>query len=106
MDYIDDIAGGLFTYDGTIFDYEWAVIGDPVDFFLANCSRKDELYLAIHIDKSTKEPVYEPSSERVAEAYDFEEMFDWSSFYDEVLYNETPMLVYAGEYDQRDGPLT
>jgi hypothetical protein len=34
MDYIDEVAGGLFTYDGTIFDYDWNPIGDPVDDFL------------------------------------------------------------------------
>lgn len=62
MDYIDDVAGGLFTYDGTIFDYDWAPIGDPVDYFLSNCSRKDELYAAIHISDSYKEPIYEPGS--------------------------------------------
>ena len=37
MDYIDKQAGGLFTYDGTIFNYDWDPIGDPVDFFLQNC---------------------------------------------------------------------
>jgi len=85
MDYIDEIAGGLFTYDGTIFDYDWNPIGDPVDYFLANCTKRKDLYTALHIDKSTKVPIYEPSSERVAEAYDFEEMIDWSSYYDKSI---------------------
>ena len=106
MDYIDEVAGGLFTYDGTIFDYDWNPIGDPVDNFLANCAKKADLYMAIHIDMSTKVPIYEPGSERVGEAYDFEEMIDWSSFYDKSIYEGMKMIVYAGEFDQRDGPVT
>lgn len=50
--------------------------------------------------------MYEPDSHRVAEAYDFEEMLDWSSFYDGSLERGMKLLVYAGEYDARDGPVT
>lgn len=40
MNFIDEIAGGLFTYDATIFDYDWNPISNPVDFFLANCTKR------------------------------------------------------------------
>jgi len=66
MDYVDTVAGGLFTYDGSIFDYDWNPIEDVVSNFLASCGKKDKLYQAIHIDKSTKTPIFEWSSDKVA----------------------------------------
>lgn len=106
MDYIDDVAGGLYTYDGSIFAYDWNPIGKPVDDLLGDCTQKDALYKAIHIEMSTKVPIYEHGSSRVAQAYDFEEMLDWTPFYDKSLDRKMRMIVYAGEFDQRDGPLT
>lgn len=85
LSYIVEIGGNILTYNANIFDYEWAAIEDPVNSFLANCSRKEDLYKAIHIENSTKVPVYEPSSGRVAKAYEYEEMLDWSKYYDEVM---------------------
>jgi len=64
------------------------------------------LYQALHINQSTKVPIYEPGSGRVADAYDYEEMIDWSPFYDMIIGSNHPVIVYAGEYDQRDGPVT
>ncbi len=43
-----------------------------MDDFLTKCKKKDLLYKAIHIEKSTKDPVYEDSSSRVDAAYAFE----------------------------------
>ena len=73
---------------------------------LSSSNKVKDIYKAIHIDKSYKEPIYEKSSGRVAEAYDFEEMMDWTPFYDKSLDKKMKLIVYAGEYDQRDGPLT
>ncbi len=107
MDYIDELAGGLFTYDARIFDSDWKPIGAVMDDFLINSKKKEQLYKAIHIDKSTKTPVFEHSSAKVAEAYDFEEMTDYTDWYDlNFFYNKVPIIIYAGEWDQRDGPST
>lgn len=106
MDYIDDVAGGLFTYDARIFDVDWAPIGAVMDDFLIRSAKKDQLYKAIHIDKSTKVPVFQHSSQEVAQAYDFEEMTDYTDWYDQVFSSKIPILLYAGEWDQRDGPST
>ena len=57
MDYIDEVAGGLFTYDARIFDYDWTK-GPIMDDFLTNSGKKNELYKAIHIDQSTKVPIF------------------------------------------------
>lgn len=106
MNYIDKVAGGLFTYDGSIFDYDWDPIEQVVSDFLSNCGKKKELYIALHVDKSNKDPVFEFSSDRVADAYDYEEMLDWSSWYDKLLSTSIKFIVYAGEYDQRDGSVS
>lgn len=36
--YIDEIAGGMFGFDATIFDYDWNPIEETLDNFLVNCS--------------------------------------------------------------------
>lgn len=33
-------------------------------------------------------------------------MMDWSSWYDECIAWDNNVLIYSGEFDQRDGPLT
>lgn len=30
-------------------------------------------------------------------------MLDWSQFYDQVI-GEVPIIIYGGEFDERDGP--
>jgi hypothetical protein len=39
MDYIHAVSGGLFEYDGRIFDYDWNPIEDVVNVFLNNATR-------------------------------------------------------------------
>ncbi|CDW71101.1 serine carboxypeptidase [Stylonychia lemnae] len=106
MDYIDSLAGGVSTYDASQFDYDWSILEQPVFDFLGNSKQKGKLYTALHIDKSYKSPIYESSSQNVYEAYAYEEMIDWTSFYDRALQRKMRLIIYAGEYDQRDGPLT
>ena len=79
VDYIKKVSGGVFTFDATQFNYEWQPI---VDDFLANCTQKDMLYEALHIDQSTKIPMFEDGSQRVSDAYQYELYLDWSRFYD------------------------
>lgn len=66
---------------------------------LGNSAKKADIYKAIHIDKSYKDPIYEKGSSRVGEAYDYEEMMDWTPFYDKSLDRGMKLIVYAGEYD-------
>lgn len=65
MDYIDEVAGGLFTYDARIFDYDWTK-GKIMDDFLTISGKSSELYKAIHIDKSTKNPKFQHSNPDVS----------------------------------------
>lgn len=96
MDYIDDVAGGLFTYDGRIFDYDWAPIGAIMDDFLLISGKKEELYKALHVDKSTKNPVWQHSSPEVSQAYRFEQMTDYTYWYDRMFDEKFKVLLYAG----------
>lgn len=89
----------MFTYDGSIFEYDWDPVEAPLNDMLVNSGQVKAIYTAIHIDKSTKTPVYESSSGRVAENYDYEEMIDWTPFYDKALRAGMKLIVYAGEYD-------
>ena len=106
MDYIDDMAGKLFTYDGTIFDEDWNRVEQPVKDYLSTLNKKsDDLYKAIHVADSKKKPIFEMESAAVDKAYAAETMLDWSPYYDKII-GDVHILVYSGEYDQRDGPLT
>ncbi len=63
MNYIDDMAGGLFTYDGTIFEVDWDAQQKVVENYLGTQnSKSNELYSSIHIDQSTKSPKFEMNS--------------------------------------------
>ena len=39
------------------------------------------------------------------QAYSWEELLDYSKYYDSNLDQGNPILVFTGEYDQKDGPL-
>lgn len=53
-------------------------------------------------------PVFEPSSDRVGAAFYADQMIDYSAFYDSFTngQNGPNFLVYAGQWDNRDGPVT
>ena len=67
-----------------------------------------ELLKALHADVSNKEPKWQRGNENVYNAIEPEEYIDWTHFYDDMLTlnGGIDVLVYAGHYDQQDGPLT
>ena len=103
MSYISSISGGVFSYDSRIFSYDWDPIEDPVTQVLVNSSRVDELYKAIHIDNSFKDPKFEFSSANVSLGYRTNNMEDYSRFYNYLIDENYPFLVMAGEFDGKDG---
>ncbi|CDW77081.1 serine carboxypeptidase [Stylonychia lemnae] len=104
MTYINDIAGGVFKYDSRIFIYDWSPVEQVVYDFLQKSNRVQELYMALHIEKSTKVPIYEPQSDAVAQAYNYEVMVDYTSIIDDVLSADINVIIFAGEWDQGCGP--
>ncbi len=70
--YIDDMAGGVYTYDARTYDSDWNQIESVVTDYLTKSGKVNDLYKAIHVDKSTKKPVFEMESQAVADAYAYE----------------------------------
>lgn len=106
MGYIRAVSAGIFDYDARIFSYDWDPIEDEFNNFMNTCTQSAALYEAIHISQSPKRPYYTPSSYEVAMAYDSEEMDDYTWIYNELLIRGLPILIYAGEFDIKDGPRT
>ncbi|CDW84139.1 kex1 protein precursor [Stylonychia lemnae] len=105
LDYIQDVSGDVLSYDARIFTYDQNKITAPYIKYLSQSGRKAELYSAIHIEKSTKVPIWEKKNQQVANALNSESMFDSTNWFD-MLYEDKPVLIYAGQWDQRDGPST
>ena len=64
--------------------------------------KSDELYKALHIDSSPKNPKFLSGNQNVYQAIAPEEYIDWTHFYDDALTlnGGVDLLVYAGNYDQ------
>ena len=67
--------------------------------YLTVSAKVDQIYTAIHVDKSTKEPVFEMSSDKVGDAFNGDMMIDYSNVYEKLIEAKLPVLVYAGEFD-------
>lgn len=104
MDYINTVSGGVFAYDGRIFDQDWNAVEQPYVDMLSISSQKSLIYELIHIDDSTKEPVFNgEGSDSVAEGYRSDNLVDYSSYYNELIEKKYPLIVMAGEFDMQDG---
>lgn len=91
-----------------IFGYEWDAVEAPViNYFSDKNTNNVTLYTAIHVENSTKVPVFEMGSEAVDEAMVFDNLLNYVDYY-EVLVNNysSPILIYDGEFDARDGAWT
>lgn len=59
----------------------------------------------INVANSTKTPIFEMESSRVADALASDNLVDYSYLYQNLINNGLPILVYAGEFDAKDGPI-
>ncbi len=84
LNYLTSVSGKVLSFDAREFTYDWAKIKNPSDDYLGTNAKLEELYASIHIDQSTKEPIYEKSSERVAEGYANDAILDYSNWYDKM----------------------
>lgn len=64
------------------------------------------IYDAIGVGGSTKTPVFEMSSSAVGEAFVMDNLLDYSNYVEKLIQAESPVLIYAGEFDAQDGPKT
>jgi len=99
------MSRGVHTNDARYFNYDVKEnLELPFKFFL-KASRKDEFYQAIHIDWSTKDPVF-CSGEgciEVKRALAPDRMSSYISLYSSLISKKLPILVYFGQEDMRDG---
>ena len=64
------------------------------------------MYENIHVSASTKSPVFEMGSSAVGDAFVLDNLLDYSSYVEELISRQLPVLIYAGEFDAQDGPKT
>lgn len=103
------VGGDAFGYDMRIFGYDWDKQEAPVlDYFNSDKNTKSAtLFTDIHVSGSTKVPVFEMGSDAVDAAMVFDNLLNYVSYY-EMLINDfqSPILIYDGEFDARDGAFT
>ena len=58
MDYIDDVSGGVLSYDARTFDQDWDKVQNPYIYYLSAMPEKETLYQLLHIADSPKVPIY------------------------------------------------
>ena len=103
MGYISSISGGVFAYDQRIFGADWDPIEDPVTNYFSSDYQSAADYSTIntniHVADSTKNPIFEMSSEAVGEAFVMDNLLDYSKYIEKLIERESPVLIYAGEFD-------
>lgn len=108
--YVQEVGGGIFDMDARLFNssYLASAFKKPYQDYFNTSGKVNEVFAAIHVDKSPKVPVFEPSSDRVAAAIYADQMIDYSAFFDSFTNGQSGpnFLVYAGQWDNRDGPVT
>ena len=101
------VAGDVYPYDNRIFAPDWDIIENPVlNYFAATNPDSTTIYTKIHVDKSTKVPIFEMGSSAVGTAFNDENMVDYSGYVAKLIAAKSPVLIYAGEFDAQDGPKT
>lgn len=107
--YISTASGGVYEKDNRMFDSFWT---DYVERPLANYfnadlnSRATDVWTAIHVESSTKSPIFEMENIGVDSALLGHRLLDFSSNYTSLFNANSPVLIYAGEFDQDSGPVT
>ena len=99
LDYVLEVGGGVFDKDARLFDYDYmaGAFKRPYLDYFNKSALLPEILKAIHIENSTKVPIFEASSERVAVAFDADQMIDYMAWYDYKLGEASPnILIYAG----------
>ena len=103
MDYIETVSGNVLEYNSQEFLYDLDPAQNTIIDCLTNSTQVAGIYEAIHIDSSTKSPVFQFSSPEVAAAYKADGLTDYTWYYSYLIDIGYPLIVMAGEYDMKDG---
>jgi len=77
MGYIMEVSGNPYPYDARIFDYDWEPYEQPTTDYFTISGQVQNIYKLIHVDDSTKTPVFEMGSGAVAEAFAGDQLLDY-----------------------------
>lgn len=100
MDYIQTVSGNVFPYDSRIFDYDWNPIEQPYVDYFTKSSLSWIAFDLIHIQNSTKQPKFDgDGSKAVADAYQTDNLVDYTSYVNSLIDRGYPLIVMAGEFD-------
>ena len=106
MGYIEDVTGGAFEYNAQIFDYEWNEEQQVVVDFLTKSGKVNDIYAAIHVENSTKDPIFEWGSDRVDFFYRSDILLDYSWYFSYLIELNHPFITMSGEFYSKDGSIT
>jgi len=70
---------------------------------MTNFTNITDFYKAIHVENSTKVPIFESGSEAVDLGYKSDGLVDYSWYYNYLIDIQHPLIIQAGEYDMKDG---
>lgn len=77
MDYITGVSGDAYPYDARIFGYDWDPLEQPtIDYFTISGQRQ-EIYDALHVNDSTKVPVFCMGCGPVGDAFAGDQLLDY-----------------------------
>lgn len=62
------------------------------------------IYADIHVSDSTKNPVFIMKDPAVSAALVNDSMLNYAGYVEKLIAAEHPILIYAGEFDAKDGP--
>jgi hypothetical protein len=99
VNYVMKVGGGLYDLDARYFDYDYEAGGyyQAYQDYFTKSGRLQEIFNAIHINGSTKVPIFEPSSARVSAAFEGDNMIDYTQWLDYRQGILSPnILIYAG----------
>ena len=112
MDYVDYVSGqvgmdegNVLSYNGQIFAYDWDPKEQIVeDYFSTKNDDSQTIYEAIHVTASVQDHDFSLGSGAVAEAFlPTDGMLNYGEYVVNLVNAGVPTLIYAGEYDFREG---
>ena len=86
------------------FTYDWNPELQIVTDYFTNSTKVEDIYKAIHVERNTKNPKFQMASAQVAAAFAGDDLIDYVSWIESLVNLPSPIFIYAGEFDEKDGP--
>lgn len=93
MGYISAVSGGVLPYNSMMFQSEWDAVESPIKELFGNSTQREDIFKALHIDHSTKRPVFNWASDSVQDGYKYDNMVDYSFYYNYLIQAGYPFIV-------------